>query len=186
MRDGSHREVNGRRRRSSPGERSSPSLLLPVQADPSRSDLISTAIPLPPRCFLTIMAPPTAPAPTLFTADLPSDDEDGDEDFAPPSPTSSTTSSTAGTNPAKRRKTSHSPPPSSIDEGPKAFSYSDLVQTAATAGAPNGQGASTADAVTMVTFTRERNFAGEIVVSVPLSALCLADLHRALGGLASR
>jgi hypothetical protein len=110
------------------------------------------------------MAPLPAPT-TLFSADLPSEDEE-DGDFSPPSPTSSTTSSNAPSS-KKRRKLSHSPPPTAVDvKAPDAFSYADLVASAGTggqAGKVEGEGEEKKPEITMVTIMVERKFAGEVV-----------------------
>ncbi|KAL7408830.1 hypothetical protein BDY24DRAFT_405240 [Mrakia frigida] len=113
------------------------------------------------------MAPPPPPLPaTLFSADLPSEDEADDEDFTPPSPTSSTTSSNAPSS-KKRRKLSHSPPPTtSEDVVPEAFSYADLVASAEQVekGDELGEEEKKAREVKMVKITVERKFAGEVVL----------------------
>lgn len=113
------------------------------------------------------MAPPPPPLPaTLFSADLPSEDEADDEDFTPPSPTSSTTSSNAPSS-KKKRKLSHSPPPTtSEDVVPEAFSYADLVASAEQVekGGELGEEEKKTREVKMVKITVERKFAGEVVL----------------------
>ena len=122
--------------------------------------------PIPP---YQSMPPPPPPPTTLFSADLPSSDDEEDADFAPaPASPSSSTSSSSTKGGRKRQKVSHPPQPQVPleEDQPKAFSYQDLVKSAEKGTAESGAsevGKEPEGGGETVTIRVQRKFAGEIV-----------------------